>query len=116
MEPIQIVEVIAIVIIVDTIMGILVALKDHNFSSWTAKTGLYGKIGILTLMFGFNFLTKLDPEHFSSEILAVLYSVVLLVEITSIVENLSKLGINLKFLTKYFDNDAVENNNKDDKK
>lgn len=116
MDPITIVEATAVVIIVDTLLGILIGLRDKSFSSWSAKTGFYGKIGILTLMVGFNFLTKFDPGHFSPEILSTLYSVVLFIEVTSIVENLSRLGINLKFLTKYFDNDAVENNNKDDKK
>lgn len=102
MTPMHMVMAVVLVIMIDTALGLLNALKVHKLSSSVGRLGLSQKMAEIILMFGIVALSSLDRVHFPSELLTALYAYLLFFEITSVVENLSKLGLNLSMITKYF--------------
>lgn len=93
-------------IIFDVLTGLLVAGKERKINSSINLDGLFKKLGIIVAL---AFLTMLDA-YFNVDGLIIKAGVgaIILYEGISIIENFSKLGINLDFLTKYFEREKVE--------
>lgn len=102
--------VVLIMIGFDVITGLLVAGKERKINSSINFEGMIRKIG---LIFGLFFVSIMD-SYFQTEgkLTGMGVAMIILYEGQSIVENFSKIGVNLGFLTKYFDPKKVE---KDDK-
>ena len=103
MTDIKIIEVVSILIIADTVIGFLAAAKNHRIKSAVGRLGFSQKLAEIIIMVSLTFLTRLDPIHFPSIILSILYGILGFFEVTSIVENARVLGIDISFLTKYFE-------------
>lgn len=99
---VKVIEVVAILIIADTITALLANIKTHTLKSSVGRLGLSQKMTELILMIAFYFCIHLDPVHFNPAILTGLYSFFALFEIMSIVENAQIMGFDLTFLTKFF--------------
>lgn len=98
--------VILALIVFDVVTGLLAAAVERRVNSSINFSGLIRKAGeIVALMF----ITFVDA-YFKTDGYIVKIGVGLLVvyEGISIVENFSKIGINLSFLTKYFDPNKVD--------
>ena len=93
---------VVLVIMIDTSLGLLNALKEHTLSSSVGRLGLSQKMAEIILMAGIVALSSIDSVHFPETLLTALYGYLLIFELASVVENLSKLGLDLSFLTKYF--------------
>lgn len=93
-------------IVFDVLTGILASAKERQVNSSINFDGLIRKAG---LVIGLAFASFIDV-YFKADGLITKIAVGLLVayEGLSIIENLSRIGVNLKFLTKYFDPDKVE--------
>lgn len=96
---------ILILIVLDILTGLLLAGKERKLNSSINLDGLFRKLGILVGVF---FLSIIDV-YFKTDGVIIKTGIALLItyEGLSIVENLSRLGIKLDFVTKYFDKDKV---------
>ena len=105
--------VIVTLVLLDTALGFLGALKTHTVKSSIGRLGFTQKLAEILLMLAISFLGNLDPVHFPEPLLTGLYAGLALFEITSVVENMAVLGLNISFITKYFAN--VPQPNEDEK-
>lgn len=93
-------------IVFDILTGGLLAGKERKLNSSVNLDGLIRKLGI---MVGLTFVTVIDVYfQVNGLIVKIGVGVIIAYEGLSIVENLSKIGVNLNFLTKYFDPEKVE--------
>ena len=105
---------ILIIMSFDIITGLLKAFAENNINSSMNREGLIRKLGILI---GFMFVTFVD-EYFKMDGTIVAIGVITIIsfEGLSVIENLSKIGVPLEFLTKYFDNEKVNKKVQDDER
>ena len=94
--------VIVILVLLDTALGFLGALKTHTVKSSIGRLGFTQKLAEILLMLAISFLVQLDPLHFPEPLLTGLYGGLALFEITSVIENMAGLGLNITWITKYF--------------
>lgn len=92
--------VLMVLIVFDIILGVLVAGKERKINSSINLDGLLRKLGLIIAV---GFLAVLDI-FFQVEGVLIKTGVALLVayESMSIIEHFMRLGINLKFIEKYF--------------
>lgn len=93
--------VIVILVLLDTALGFLGALKTHTARSSIGRLGFTQKLGEILLMLAIAFLVQLDPVYFPQPLLTALYGGLALFEVTSVVENMAVLGLNIPWLTRY---------------
>src|SRR5699024_11114458 len=105
---------ILIIMSFDIITGLLKAFAEKNINSSMNREVLIRKLGILI---GFMFVTFVD-EYFKMDGTIVAIGVITIIsfEGLSVIENLSKIGVPLEFLTKYFDNEKVNKKVQDDER
>lgn len=93
--------VIVILVLLDTALGFLGALKTHTARSSIGRLGFTQKLAEILLMLAIAFLVQLDPVNFPEPLLTGLYGGLALFEVTSVVENMAVLGLNIPWLTHY---------------
>lgn len=105
-------EAILIMIAFDILTGILASAKEKNINSSINYDGIITKVGEIIALF---FMAFADI-YFKTNGLIVKLGVGMLIvyEGISIIENFSRIGVNLKFLTKYFDPKKVGEVKKDE--
>lgn len=92
--------VVLILIIFDIITGLLKAGYERNINSKINFNGLIRKIGELI---GFFFLVFIDSYLGTSGMITKIgLGMMVIYEVTSVIENFSAIGIDFTFLTKYF--------------
>lgn len=85
--------------VMDIFTGILKSLYNKEYASSISKKGLIKKIGWLSIIIAFSLLSFIiDVKEMM--IFASISS--MLVELTSIIENFSAIGIDLKVITRFF--------------
>lgn len=96
--------VVLILIIFDIVTGLLKAGVDKNINSKINFEGLLRKVGELVAFFFLVFMDRyLGTDGFITKMglgMMVVY------EVTSIIENFSGIGINLSFITQFFQKDG----------
>lgn len=98
-------------IIFDIITGLLVAGKEKKINSSINFEGLIRKLGLVV---GLAFVTFVDSYfQTNGNITKIGVGLLVVYEGLSIIENFSRIGINLNFLTQFFDPKKV---GKDDEK
>lgn len=99
-------------IIFDVLTGILASAKERVLNSSINFEGLITKAGeLLTVMFG----TFLDAYlKTDGEVTKLMVGLVIVYEGLSVIENFSRIGIKLDFLTKYFDKSKIGKSESDD--
>lgn len=98
-------------IIFDIITGLLVAGKERKINSSINFEGLIRKLGLVV---GLAFVTFVDSYfQTNGNITKIGVGLLVVYEGLSIIENFSRIGINLNFLTQFFDPKKV---GKDDEK
>ena len=102
MTNINMLEVIAVLVLLDTTLGFLGAIKTHTVKSSIGRLGFTQKLAEILLILAISFLVNLDPQHFPQPLLTGLYAGLALFEITSVVENMAGLGLNIGWITRYF--------------
>lgn len=99
-------NIVLIMIIFDIITGLLVAGIERKINSSVNYQGLIRKAGLLV---GLTFITVVDVYfHMEGTLVKIGVGLMIAYEGISIIENFSRIGVNLNFLTKYFDPDKVE--------
>lgn len=98
----------------DIITGLLAAAKEKDLNSSINYIGMIRKVGEFVAL---AFLVFCDA-YFDAKGLLIKLGVGMIVayEGMSIIENFSRIGINIKFLTKYFDENKIGQNDSTDKK
>lgn len=99
-------------IIFDVLTGILASAKERVLNSSINFEGLITKAGeLLTVVFG----TFLDAYlKTDGEVTKLMVTLVIVYEGLSVIENFSRIGIKLDFLTKYFDKNKIGKSESDD--
>lgn len=88
-------------IVFDVFTGLLAAAAEKKINSSINYIGLIRKVGLLTAL---AFCVFLDAYFKASGyIIKLAIGLVMTYEGMSIIENFSRFGIDIKFLTKYFD-------------
>jgi toxin secretion/phage lysis holin len=89
----------------DIITGLLAAGAEKKINSSINFIGLIRKAGLLVAL---AFLIFVDAYMGSNgDVVKLGVGMIVVYEGMSIVENFSRIGINLKFLTKYFDKNKI---------
>lgn len=92
-------------IVFDILTGTLAAAKERKINSSISFDGLIRKLGIIV---GLAFITFVDVYfNANGSVTKVGVALLIVYEGLSTVENFSKIGINLSFLTKFFDSEKV---------
>ena len=105
------VVVLALLIMLDTILGIAASIKlGVGIDSGIGRHGLMSKAVEVLVCITFNALSLLAPELIPSLLAAGIYAFFILFELTSIVENLGLLGYEIPVLTQYLK--VLKDNNK----
>lgn len=100
-------------IVFDVATGILRGAIERRINSSINFEGLVRKCGILL---GLAFITFLDAYFQTNGSLTKIgVGMIVVYEGMSIIENFSRIGVDLKFLTKYFDKEKVKPDGKVDK-
>lgn len=93
-------------IVFDVVTGVLVAGKERKVNSSINREGLLRKLGELLAVV---FVTFVDVYLNANGVITQMgVSLLVVYEVMSIVENFSRLGIDMTFVTKYFDDDKVK--------
>ena len=103
-------------IVMDIVTGILVAGKERKINSSINFDGMIRKVGELLALV---FITLVDVYlQTEGKVTTLGVSMLVIYEVLSIIENFSRIGVNLNFLTKFFDPEKVQSkgNNKHDSK
>src|SRR5690606_35038222 len=88
-------------IVMDIVTGILVAGKERKINSSINFDGMIRKVGELLALV---FLTLVDVYlQTEGKVTTLGVSMLVVYEGLSIIENFSRIGVNLNFLTKFFD-------------
>ncbi|MGO4887055.1 phage holin family protein [Anaerobacillus sp. MEB173] len=100
-------------ILFDIITGLLAAAVEKKINSSINYIGIIRKVGLFVAI---AFLVFVDAYMGSSGyIIKIGVGLIVVYEGMSIIENFSRIGINLKFLTKYFDPNKIGNGKEGDK-
>lgn len=92
-------------IVFDIITGFLVAGVERKINSSINFNGLIRKLGSIVSI---AFVTIIDEYlQMDGTIIKIAIGLLIVYETTSVIENLSKIGINLNFITQYFDESKV---------
>jgi toxin secretion/phage lysis holin len=92
-------------IIFDIVSGVLAAGVERKINSSISFIGLIKKVGLFVAL---AFCTFIDAYiQASGYIVKLGVGLILAYEGMSIIENFSRIGIDIKFLTKYFDKNKV---------
>ena len=99
-----------IVIVLDILTGLLAAAAEKKLNSSINFIGLIRKVGLFVAL---AFLVFADA-YFKAEgyVIQIGVGAIVIYEGLSIIENLSRIGINVKFLTKYFDPNNISKGDK----
>lgn len=88
-------------VIFDVLTGILASVKEKKINSTISYKGLIKKISLFLML---AFVEFLDVFFAANSIIKNAgISLIVLTEGMSIIENFNRVGIDLSFLTKYFD-------------
>ena len=98
-------------IVFDVVTGLLVAGKERKLNSSINREGLLRKLGELLAVV---FVTFVDV-YLNANGVIIHTGVTLLViyEVMSVVENFSRLGIDLTYITQFFDDEKVKERKKE---
>jgi toxin secretion/phage lysis holin len=92
-------------ILFDIITGLLAAAIERELNSSISYVGLIKKVGLFVAL---AFLVFMDAfVSADGYIIKLGVGLIVAYEGMSIIENFSRIGIDIKFLTKYFDRDKV---------
>lgn len=98
-------HVVLIMIMFDVLLGVLASAKERKLNSSVNFDGLIRKAGLIVAVF---FVSFIDAYlNTNGEIVKMGIGLIFVYEGLSIVENFSRIGVNLKFLTMFFDKDKV---------
>lgn len=89
----------------DVVSGLLKAGKQRKINSTINLDGLLKKLGVLVGVI----VVNLFDSHFGFEgkVLGIGITLLIIYELNSIIENLGVVGVNIHFLTKYYDEKKV---------
>ena len=87
------IEVVILLVLLDTILGTLVAMKNHNLRSAVGRQDLTKKVAEVCVISIMYLVSILDSEHFPPDLVSTLYWAFAFFEFTSIAENLNLLGL-----------------------
>ncbi len=87
------IEVVILLVLLDTILGVLVAMKHHNLKSAIGRQDLTKKVAEICVISIMYIVSMLDNEHFPPDLVSTLYWAFAFFEFTSIIENLNCLGL-----------------------
>lgn len=90
-----------ILILIDMFSGVAVSIHDKQLSSSVGRKGLTRKGLELLLLISFSYLPRLDAASFPPQIFTLLYSGFVFFECVSIIENSSKLGLDISVLYRF---------------
>jgi toxin secretion/phage lysis holin len=100
-------------ILFDIITGLLAAAIEKKLNSSINYVGLIKKVGLFVAL---AFLVFMDAFiSADGHIIKLGVGLIVAYEGMSIIENFSRIGIDIKFLTKYFDREKVGKGKEDDK-
>lgn len=92
-------------IVFDVAVGILASARERRVNSSINFNGLIRKGGLIVAL---AFVTLVDAYFSAGGLIAkVAVGLIVTYECLSIIENLSRIGVDIKFLTKYFDESKV---------
>ena len=94
-----------IMIVFDILTGVLASAKERNINSSINYDGIITKIGEIIGLFFMAFADLYLKTN--GAIVKVGVGMLIVYESISIIENFSRIGVNVKFLTKYFDPEKV---------
>lgn len=98
-------QIVLYMIMFDVLTGVLVAGKEREINSSINLNGLIRKLGMIVAI---AFVSMIDEYlHMEGEITEIGLIFLIANESMSIIENFSKIGINLRFITKYFDANKI---------
>ncbi|WP_010099214.1 phage holin family protein [Ornithinibacillus scapharcae] len=89
----------------DVVTGLLAAGKEKKLNSSINYVGLIRKVGELAAVAFFVFIDAYLGAN--EQIVKIGVGMVIVYEVLSIVENFSRIGLNLNFVTKFFDSNKV---------
>lgn len=87
------IEVVILLVLLDTILGTMVAMKHHNLKSAVGRQDLTKKVAEVCVISIMYLVSILDSEHFPPDLVSTLYWAFAFFEFTSIAENLNLLGL-----------------------
>lgn len=87
------IEVVILLVLLDTLLGVLVAMKHHNLKSAVGRQDLTKKVAEVCVISIMYLISTLDKEHFPPDLVSTLYWAFAFFEFTSIAENLNLLGL-----------------------
>ena len=94
-----------IMIVFDILTGILASAREKKINSSINYDGIITKIGEIVGLFFMSFADLYLKTN--GAIVKVGVGMLIVYEAISIIENFSRIGVNIKFLTKYFDPEKV---------
>mgnify|MGYP001378598212 FL=1 len=98
-------------IVFDVITGVLVAGKERKVNSSINREGLLRKLGELLAVV---FVTFVDVYLNANGVITHTGVALLVIyEVMSVVENFSRLGIDLTYITQFFDDEKVKERKKE---
>jgi toxin secretion/phage lysis holin len=98
-------QVLLIMIVFDIITGLLASAREKKINSSINYDGIITKIGEIVGLFFMSFADLYLKTN--GAIVKVGVGMLIVYEAISIIENFSRIGVNIKFLTKYFDPEKV---------
>lgn len=102
---------ILILMFIDIATGFIQAYVNRNLKSRAMSVGLLKKAGLFLVLLGIVPLALLMPEIIGTSVIIGVYVIEIVNELLSIIENLQKMGVNIKI----FDPIMQRLNGKDDK-
>lgn len=102
---------ILILMFIDILTGFIQAYVNRNLKSRAMSVGLLKKAGLFLVLLGIIPLAVLMPDIIGVSVIIGVYVIEIVNELLSIIENLQKMGVNIKI----FDPIMQRLNGKDDK-
>ena len=102
---------ILILMFIDILTGFIQAYVNRNLKSRAMSVGLLKKAGLFLVLLGIIPLAVLMPDIIGVSVIIGVYVIEIVNELLSIIENLQKMGVNIKI----FDPIIQRLNGKDDK-
>lgn len=102
---------ILILMFIDIMTGFIQAYVNRNLKSRAMSVGLLKKAGLFLVLLGIVPLAVLMPDIIGVSVIIGVYVIEIVNELLSIIENLQKMGVNIKI----FDPIMQRLNGKDDK-
>lgn len=102
---------ILILMFIDIMTGFIQAYVNRNLKSRAMSVGLLKKAGLFLVLLGIIPLAVLMPDIIGVSVIIGVYVIEIVNELLSIIENLQKMGVNIKI----FDPIMQRLNGKDDK-